>query len=219
MKKDIDEDSAGSTGDEGVEGNGSTAPAPGVPAAAAFPIVGVGASAGGLEAFTQLLEQLPADTGMAFVLIQHLDPDARELPARGAGQGHGDAGQPGRGRHARRAEPRLRHPAQRRHRDPARAADAGAASARRAGRPHLPIDFFFRSLAAERGSHAIGVVLSGTASDGTEGLRAIKAEDGITFAQDPGVGEVRRHAAQRGRRRRRRLLPADPRRSPASSCA
>jgi two-component system CheB/CheR fusion protein len=54
-----------------------------------------------------------------------------------------------------------------------------------AGLPHLPIDFFLRSLARERGSHAFGVVLSGNASDGTEGLRSIKAEDGITLVQDP----------------------------------
>ena len=52
-------------------------------------------------------------------------------------------------------------------------------------RSHLSVDHFLRSLAAERGSHAIGVVLSGNASDGTDGLRAIKAESGITFAQDP----------------------------------
>lgn len=52
-------------------------------------------------------------------------------------------------------------------------------------KPHLPIDFFLRALAVERGSHAIGVILSGTASDGTEGLKAIKEGDGITFAQDP----------------------------------
>ena len=68
-------------------------------------------------------------------------------------------------------------------------------------RPHLPIDFFLRSLAAERGSHAIGVVLSGTASDGTEGLRAIKAENGITFAQDPEsakFGEMPRSAVDAG---------------------
>jgi two-component system, chemotaxis family, CheB/CheR fusion protein len=50
---------------------------------------------------------------------------------------------------------------------------------------HLPVDFFFRALAEERGSRAIGVILSGTASDGTDGLRAIKAGDGITLAQDP----------------------------------
>ena len=52
-------------------------------------------------------------------------------------------------------------------------------------RPHLPIDFFLRSLAAERGRQAIGVVLSGTASDGTAGLAAIREHGGITFAQDP----------------------------------
>jgi two-component system, chemotaxis family, CheB/CheR fusion protein len=56
-------------------------------------------------------------------------------------------------------------------------------------RPHLPIDFFFRALAADCGSHAIGVVLSGTATDGTEGLKAIKAENGITFAQDPATAK------------------------------
>lgn len=50
---------------------------------------------------------------------------------------------------------------------------------------HLPINFFFRALAADRGTHAIGVVLSGTATDGTEGLKAIQAEDGVTFAQEP----------------------------------
>jgi two-component system CheB/CheR fusion protein len=150
----------------------------------AFPIVGVGASAGGLEAFTQLLEELPSDTGMAFVLIQHLDAthasflaDAlaktSEMPISQAVDGE-------------RVEPNhvyvippnadlailhgaltlLPRPSQGR-------------------RPHLPIDFFLRSLAAERGSHAIGVILSGTASDGTEGLRAIKGEDGITFVQEP----------------------------------
>ena len=52
-------------------------------------------------------------------------------------------------------------------------------------KPHLPIDFFFKGLAADLGNQAIGVVLSGTGSDGAEGVRAIKAEDGVTFAQDP----------------------------------
>ena len=52
-------------------------------------------------------------------------------------------------------------------------------------KPHLPVDFFLRSLAVERGKRAIGVVLSGSASDGTDGLRAIRAQDGITFAQAP----------------------------------
>ena len=78
-------------------------------------------------------------------------------------------------------------------------------------KPHLPVDFFFRALAADRGSHAIGVVLSGTASDGTEGLKAIKAEGRHHLRAGSDVGEVRRHAAQRGRRRRRRLRAAHPR--------
>ena len=69
-----------------------------------FPIVGVGASAGGLEAFTQLLEDLPADTGMAFVLIQHLDPTHASFLARGADQGDEDAGC-ARPRMAQRVEP------------------------------------------------------------------------------------------------------------------
>ena len=56
---------------------------------------------------------------------------------------------------------------------------------RHASGPHMPVDLFFRSLAADQGSKAIGVVLSGTASDGTLGLKAIKAEGGITVAQLP----------------------------------
>ncbi|MCU1282338.1 MAG: Sensor protein, partial [bacterium] len=149
-----------------------------------FPIVGIGASAGGLEAFTQLLGDLPSDTGMAFVLIQHLDPThssfladalakATTMPVSQAEDG-------------RRIEPNHVYviPPN---------ADIGILHGLltllprddEARKPHLPIDFFFRALAADRGSHAIGVVLSGTASDGTEGLKAIKAENGITFAQDP----------------------------------
>jgi two-component system CheB/CheR fusion protein len=147
-------------------------------------IVGVGASAGGLEAFTQLLHALPTDTGMAFVLVQHLEPSresvltkllarATEMPVQEVREGM-------------RAEPNqvyvipanadlslmdgLLHIV-------GRKAPAGH---------HLPIDYFFRSLAQTRKSQAIGVILSGTASDGTAGLHAIKAEGGITFAQEPG---------------------------------
>jgi chemotaxis methyl-accepting protein methylase/signal transduction histidine kinase/chemotaxis response regulator CheB len=149
-----------------------------------FPVVGVGASAGGLEAFTQLLGELPSDTGMAFVLIQHLDPthasflaDALAKSTRMTVTQAGDG---------ERVEP-----------DHVYVIPPNADIAILRGlltlvprqgesrKQHLPVDFFFRSLAEERGNHAIGVILSGTASDGTEGLKAIKGQDGITFAQDP----------------------------------
>ena len=146
-----------------------------------FPIVGVGASAGGLEALTALLQNLPSDSGMAFVIIQHLDPKhasqltellskATKMPILEV-----DAGMAVEPNHVYviapgvslslsggrlRAEPR----------------DTG---------PSLPIDHFLRSLAQDKGSNAIGVVLSGTATDGTLGLRAVQAEGGITFAQEP----------------------------------
>jgi two-component system, chemotaxis family, CheB/CheR fusion protein len=145
-------------------------------------IVAVGASAGGLEAFSQLLRAIPNNTGMAFVFIQHLDPKhhsmlsdllakAANMPVQEAT--NGTTVQPnhvyvippnvnlGINRHRLQLTPR--------------AAIAGL---------HTPIDFFMRSLAEERNSRSIGVVLSGTASDGTRGLAALKAEGGITFAQD-----------------------------------
>jgi two-component system CheB/CheR fusion protein len=53
------------------------------------------------------------------------------------------------------------------------------------GRPHMPIDYFLRTLAEVQGSRGVAVILSGTATDGTLGLKAIKAEGGIAFAQDP----------------------------------
>ena len=148
------------------------------------PIVGIGASAGGLEAFTQLLRALPSDTGMAFVLVQHLDARHESMlttllsgvtPMAVAEVKHGVQAQPN---HMYVIPPN---------------ADITIVNGilqlvRReapAGR-HMPIDHFFRSLAQDQGARAIGVVLSGTAADGTLGLKAIKAEGGITFAQEPG---------------------------------
>lgn len=153
-------------------------------ATALFPIVGVGASAGGMEAFTELLQQLPPDSGMAFVLIQHLDPKhpsylsevlARSTQLPVAEIQDGMVVQPN---HV--------------YVSPANA-DVGLLNGAlvllprsdEGRRPHLSIDFFFRALAADQGSQALAVVLSGTASDGSEGLRAIKAEGGVTFAQAP----------------------------------
>src|SRR5580704_6907255 len=147
-----------------------------------FPVVAVGASAGGLEAFTQLLRALPKSTGMAFALIQHLDPKhpsmLTELLAKTSSMPVLEA------KDGTRVEPNHVYVIppnvnmgilRRRLQLTPRKDEPGQ---------HCPIDFFMRSLAEARNSHSIGVVLSGSASDGTRGLAAIKAEGGITFAQD-----------------------------------
>ena len=147
-----------------------------------FPIVGVGASAGGLEAFTQLLAALPEHPGMAFVLVQHLEPThdsllanilskASRMPVVEVEDGMAVAVDqvyviPPNANMAL-VQGRLRLSP--------RVESHGA---------HLSIDHFLSSLAHDRGRHAIGVVLSGTGSDGTLGLADIKAAGGITFAQD-----------------------------------
>jgi len=153
----------------------STVPAP------RFPIVGIGASAGGLDAFLQLLGALPADTGMAFVLVQHLAPShpsalaeilsrATVMPvtevhaALPVEPNHVYVIPPGQSMLIEQGTLQL--------------------SPREGRGPHHPIDHFFRALALDRRHQALGVVLSGTATDGTLGLEAIKAEGGITFAQD-----------------------------------
>src|SRR6185312_5708193 len=136
--------------------------------------------AGGLEAFTDLVRGIPVGSGMAFVLIQHLDPShpsyLREALSRVTALPvmeiqDGMAVEPD---HIYVIPPD---------------ADVGILKgvlvllARNAepGVPHLPIDFFFKALASDRGGSAVGVVLSGTGSDGTEGLREIKAAGGLTF--------------------------------------
>lgn len=147
-----------------------------------FPVVGVGASAGGLDSFERLLRHLPTNTGMAFVFIQHLDPNHEsrlsEILTQNTKMKVAEA------RDGMRVEPnkvyvippsmdmRILHGALRL--EPRRKSDAR----------YSPIDFFFRSLAAQQKDQAIGVILSGTASDGTVGMKAIAAGGGITFAQD-----------------------------------
>jgi len=83
MKR-LKDESEGSTVDGLIVDDGGGASVPSATGSAAFPIVGVGASAGGLDAFTQLLKHLPADSGMAFVLIQHLVPRTRSARPRTA---------------------------------------------------------------------------------------------------------------------------------------
>ena len=144
-------------------------------------VVGVGASAGGLEAFTELLSHLPDDTGMAFVLIQHLDPNHEshltELLSKASKMPVSEVkgGTRAEANHVYVIPPQCN----------LGISDGVLQTPPRpeSGR-NMPVDSFLRALAADRGSKALGVILSGTASDGTLGLQAIKAAGGITFAQD-----------------------------------
>jgi two-component system CheB/CheR fusion protein len=152
------------------------------PPSGAFPIIGIGASAGGLEAFSQLLAKLTVDTGMAFVLVQHLDPrhesklgdilaKSTKMPVLEAGQGQ-------------EVLPNHVYVIPRNTTMTLVAGKLVLVPREETRNPHLPIDMFFKSLATDRHSGAIGVILSGTGSDGTLGLEEIKAAGGITFAQD-----------------------------------
>ncbi|MDD2776284.1 MAG: chemotaxis protein CheB [Gallionella sp.] len=152
-----------------------------------FPIVGIGASAGGLEAFEDFFKACPSDTGMAFVLVSHLSPDHHSLlteilqrcTAMPVAQAHDQA----------RVEPNhvyvippdsdmslLNGALQLSHPDKVRG-------------QRLPIDGFFRSLAEDQVEHAIGIILSGTASDGTLGLRAILEAGGVCMVQKPSTAK------------------------------
>ncbi|MFZ0034735.1 MAG: chemotaxis protein CheB [Sedimentisphaerales bacterium] len=149
---------------------------------ASFPIVGIGASAGGLEAYQKLLRNLSAKPGMAFVFIMHLAPGHKsmltELLARLTKMPVREIknGMPIEINHVYIIPPSTN------------VSIAGGKlklnKMKNAGLKRMPIDWFFRSLAEEQGNRSIGVILSGTATDGTLGAEAIKAEGGITFAQD-----------------------------------
>jgi two-component system, chemotaxis family, CheB/CheR fusion protein len=145
-------------------------------------IVGVGASAGGLEAFEQLLVSLPSDTNMAFVLVQHLAPThesflsellakSSKMPVFEVADGMTVAAN-----HVYVIPPNVEMYI---NQGVLHLSPLSSGRARR-----MPIDIFLRSLAEDQQSRAVGVILSGTASDGTLGIQAIKAAGGITFAQD-----------------------------------
>lgn len=153
-----------------------------------IPLVGIGASAGGLEAFSQLLSHLPIDTGMGFILVQHLDPNQKSLlseilsrttqmPVHEVEDGMV-------------VEPNQVYVI-----PPNQIMTISQGVLHLTTRPKIPqimmsIDQFFLSLAAERGNKAIGVILSGGDADGSLGLEAIKASGGITFAQSESSAQV-----------------------------
>jgi two-component system CheB/CheR fusion protein len=152
-------------------------------ASLSFPIVGLGASAGGLEALEQFLRHVPKDSGLGFVVVQHLDPTHKgilvELLQRGLAMpvvqikdrmkvkpNHVYVIPPNKDLSILHGILHLLEPA----------APRGM---------RLPIDYFFRSLADDRHEQSMGVILSGMGSDGTLGLRAIKERAGAVFVQSP----------------------------------
>ena len=155
----------------------------GAPGQLGFPVVGVGASAGGLQAFEELFRHLPANPGMAFVLVSHLDPDhasilhellgkSSALPVRQVTDGVRLAvdqvyvGPPGKDVAILNGTLQLMDPTER-HGE------------------RLPIDYWFRSLAQDQRENAVGIILSGNGSDGALGVKAIKGESGMVMAQEP----------------------------------
>ena len=145
-------------------------------------IIGIGASAGGLEALSSLLGRMTLD-GAAFIVVQHLAPTQKSSLAEILDR-------------ASRLKVVTAEDGALVERNVVYVNPPGVELTLRNGtlqvsvspadqRAHLPIDSFFRSLAQDRGSRAIGVVLSGTGTDGTFGLAAIKAGGGLTFVQDP----------------------------------
>jgi two-component system CheB/CheR fusion protein len=153
----------------------------------ALAVAGIGASAGGLQPLSEFLDAMPVDSGLAFVVIQHLSPQSLSMLP----------------------ELLARHTAMKVH----LAAEGTPVAPNRvyviapghdlsiadgvlhvqkrdgADELHLPIDLFFRSLAEDRGEAAIGIILSGAGADGTLGLRTLKERGGLTIVQAPDTAE------------------------------
>ncbi|SMX25805.1 chemotaxis protein CheB [Boseongicola aestuarii] len=148
-----------------------------------IPVVGLGASAGGLQAFTQFFQAMPNRTGMAFVVIHHVDPDHESLMAdllakhtrmtvalaeddTPIAADHVYIIPPNRFLSIEKGVLHLSEPAERRG-------------------MRLPIDFFLRSLAEDQKQKAVAIIMSGTGGDGTAGIRSIKETGGMVLVQDP----------------------------------
>src|ERR1700721_3295868 len=146
-------------------------------------VVGLGASAGGLEALQQFIENVTAASGLAYVVVQHLDPTHKamltELLQRATAMPVREATA------SMRVEPDVVYVIPGRTELPVVGGRLHLAEPAQPRGRRLPIDALFCSLARDQGERAIGVVLSGMGSDGTIGLQAIKAQGGLTLAQDP----------------------------------
>ena len=152
-----------------------------------FPIVGIGASAGGLETLQALFANMPADANIAFVIIQHLSPQHKSLMVELL---------------AKHTPMPVRQIEDGMHLSPGciylTPPDKNVAIFNRSlhlmepikgSGINMPIDFFFRSLSEDQKERAIGIIVSGTASDGTLGIKAIKGEGGMVMVQDPATAK------------------------------
>ena len=154
---------------------------------ASFPIVGIGASAGGLEAFEQFFRACPSDTGMAFVLVSHLDPSHESLLT--------DILQRGTAMPVAQVLDQTRVKPDHVYIIPPNREMGILNGALQLSMPNsvrgqrMPIDAFLRSLAEDQGERAIGIILSGAANDGTLGLRAILGAAGICMVQEPSTAK------------------------------
>ena len=164
-------------------------------------VVGIGASAGGLEALQQFFLKLPANSNIAFVIVQHLSPDYKSLMAEILGKY--TPMQVVQAEHLQEVAPNRVYLI-----PPKKNLTIKAGHLLLTDYDHRainhPIDVFFTSLAEESCDRAVGIVLSGTGSDGTNGIKSIKEHGGIVMAQDR---QVRRNAAQRHQHGARRLCP------------
>jgi len=148
-----------------------------------FPIVGIGASAGGLEALEQFLRNVPETSGIAFIIIQHLDPTHKAMMA--------ELLQRVTAMTVSQVEDRMRVEPNCVYVIPPNkdlSISHGVLHLFEPKTPRglrLPIDFFLRSLASDRLKRSIGVILSGMGSDGTMGIKAIKEQEGLVLAQEP----------------------------------
>ena len=145
-------------------------------------VVGIGSSAGGLEALQQFLTFLPTDTGMAFVIIQHLSPDHRSLLADILGKYTAmPVLEAKNGMHVRRNTVYMLPPKYNME------IENDVLRLKEYNHQHInhPIDIFFRSLAKSYENRAVAIILSGTGSDGTNGIRSIKDRNGLIIAQAP----------------------------------
>ncbi|MGM0416414.1 MAG: chemotaxis protein CheB [Thermodesulfobacteriota bacterium] len=147
-----------------------------------FPIVGIGASAGGLEAIEEFFEAMPVNSGIAFIVVQHLSPDYKSLMVELLSRKTDIPVQ--------RAEEGMQVEADNIYLIPPRKTltifhqrllleDKKPRESN-----SLPVDIFLRSLADDHGEHAVAVILSGTGSDGTRGVRAVKESGGLIMVQD-----------------------------------